>query len=285
MKIFESYIVKENDFSAYQMKTTMGTGFNALEKPEPLNDGYIDPEFSFDQANHFVLKVNDKKLDNLVDFIVRGDTIIFSNPLEEGDKITIEDSILDNVKIVTKNSYSRNAVFKIFSSLQKFKKNHTYNWSVNIKGVKYESKFATSFDPYYTTIKKIRLDTGTLLESVSDEIIAGFIYQNSKEAYEIIGDVDEIQPYVRNYVRYKTDIDLCYAIYLSISGKYGSQSKSIGNVEISKTIKLPYIDNMIARFKELLKPNEDLLNGDSNSVLSFVKAGDTQYPVSGRGVF
>lgn len=297
MRTIEVYIVKKDGFNTFELKNRKGIGFSNLNRPIPINDDeevvdgdeyeIITPIIPDDDEEHnFVVKLNGKELEYINDYNVINYKIIFNNPLMEGDKIEIYDSILNSVKVVTKNSYNRNALFKIFSSNINFKYNHTYEFALPVQGKLFSTEFETEHDPFYTTVKKIRLDTGDLLNKVSDNQIAALIYQYSKEVQDILGDdADSIPVYASNVVRYKTDIDLCWAIYLSISGKYGVKSKKVGTIEIEKNTKVPYIETMIKRFKELLAPNEELLNGDKDTVLSFVKAKSTEYTVPNRGVF
>lgn len=287
MRTVEVYIVKKDDTQIYELKNTKGIGFSKLDRPTPLKDAKNPVTILNDDNTHeFIVKVNGENMVNLVDYFTTETQIIFNNPLSEGDKIEIYDSILNSVKVVTKNSYNKNALFKIFGSNVNFKLNHTYEFSLPIQGKVFNTEFSTKYDPFYTTVKKIRLDTGDLLNNVSDNQIAALIYQYSKEVLDVLGDdADEIPVYASNVVRYKTDIDLCWAIYLSVSGKYGVKSKKIGTIEIEKNIKVPYIETMVKRFKELLAPNEELLNGEKDTVLAFVKANSTAYTVPDRGVF
>lgn len=296
MRTIEVYIVKEDGINSFELKNRKGIGFSNLNRPMPINDDEVvdGDEYEIitpiipddDEEHNFVVKLNGKELEYINDYNVINYKIIFNNPLMEGDKIEIYDSILNSVKVVTKNSYNRNALFKIFSSNINFKFNHTYEFVLPVQGKLFSTEFETEHDPFYTTVKKIRLDTGDLLNKVSDNQIAALIYQYSKEVQDVLGDdADSIPVYASNVVRYKTDIDLCWAIYLSISGKYGVKSKKVGTIEIEKNIKVPYIETMVKRFKELLAPNEELLNGDQDTVLSFVKAKSTEYTVPNRGVF
>lgn len=296
MRTIEVYIVKENGINSFELKNRKGIGFSNLNRPMPINDDEVvdGDEYEIitpiipddDEEHNFVVKLNGKELEYINDYNVINYKIIFNNPLMEGDKIEIYDSILNSVKVVTKNSYNRNALFKIFSSNINFKFNHTYEFVLPVQGKLFSTEFETEHDPFYTTVKKIRLDTGDLLNKVSDNQIAALIYQYSKEVQDVLGDdADSIPVYASNVVRYKTDIDLCWAIYLSISGKYGVKSKKVGTIEIEKNTKVPYIETMVKRFKELLAPNEELLNSDQDTVLSFVKAKSTEYTVPNRGVF
>lgn len=263
MKVIDVYIVKIKDYIKYTLVNPLGL-----------------------KADSFTVSVNDYELTNGNEYKNENNVLTFTNPLEIGDKIQINYSISDTVKIVTRNAYDKNSLYKIFSSNSKLKFNHAYNFSLNINGEAFNSKFYSKHDPFYTTIKKIRMDTGDLLDHATDYQISQLIYLHSKEAQDTLGDsISDIPVYATNVVRYQTDIDLCWQIYLSISGKYGVFKKKIGTIEVDQEVKLPMIDTMIKRFKELLKPNEELLNGDKKTASSFVRAGNTTYTVANRGVF
>lgn len=281
MNICEIYIVKEDNFSVYEINNTFGIGFKkatASKADRTKRESELAPGI--------IVLVNDIELNMGDDYIIEDDTLKFSNPLNTGDKITIKDSILNSVKVVTKNSYDKNSMYKLYSSKAKFRFNHNYKMIIGIGDTFHEMSFMTKYDPFYATVSKVRLDTGDLLENATDEQIARVIYSNSKETLEILGDdVETIPTYAKNYVRYKTNIDLCYSLYLSMTGKGGSYSKKIGDISIDGSTKLPYLSDMLSRFRELLKPNEDLLNSESAKVVSFVKGNSTEYPVSSRGVF
>lgn len=244
-----------------------------------MSDEYLPIE-------NFDVRVNDIELNYGEHYTVVDNVVNFANKLSQGDKITIKDSILNSVKIVSKSSYDRNSLFKMYSDKVKLRYNHTYKMIMSVLETDYELSFMTKYDPFYAAVDKIRLDTGDMLEHTSDEQIAKVIYSNSKDALQLLGeDVDVVPKYAKNYVRYKTNIDLCYALYLSMTGKVGSYSKRVGDITIESSTKLPFLKDMIGRFKELLKPNEDLMNSENIGVLSFVKAKKSEYPVSNRGVF
>lgn len=281
MNLCEIYIVKKDDFDTYEVNNTFGEGFKKVT-PSPLNRKSKEAN----EVPNIKVFVNDYELRFNQDYNVEGNTLKFSNPLMTGDKITIKDSILNSVKIVSKSSYDRNSLFKMYSDKVKLRYNHTYKMIMSVLETDYELSFMTKYDPFYAAVDKIRLDTGDMLEHTSDEQIAKVIYSNSKDALQLLGeDVDVVPKYAKNYVRYKTDIDLCYALYLSMTGKVGSYSKRVGDITIESSTKLPFLKDMIGRFKELLKPNEDLMNSEDVGVLSFVKAKKSEYPVSNRGVF
>lgn len=254
MECYEIYIVKKNTFTEYT--------------PNILKDGAI-------------VKVNDIELNETNgDFSIENYKIIFNNPLTIGDKVIIANSILDNTKVATKSSYDTNALIRLFSSATKLKLNHEYTLSLATEHGVFENKFTALYSPFYSNIKTVRTDTGSLLDATSDESIAFLMYKNSKSATELLGgDIEVVPSYVKNYVRYMTDLDLCQSFYTSTSGSYGKRSKSIGDMSIDIEVKLPCIKDMMLRFKELLKPLEDLMNGDKVTAESYVKDGSTAYTV------
>lgn len=262
MKVTDIYLVKKDDYNNYKMNNP----------------------FSY-TSDKFSIIVNDYPLNETTDYTITDNILVFNNPLSIGDKIQLEYSISDSVKIVTRNSYSRDSLYKIFSSNAKFKLNHTYDFILKVQGELFSNKFNTKHDPFFTTVKKIRLDTGDILNGATDFQISQIIYMYSKEVQDILGVGSAVPVSATNVVRYKTDIDLCWAIYCSISGKYGKIEKKVGTIEILKETKLPLIEAMVKRFKDLLKPNEENLNGSSLTAASFVKAGSKAYTVPNRGVF
>lgn len=240
-----------------------------------------------------VVKVNGEEIEYGITYNEnKSNTILFTRTLMPGEIIQIEyETTLS--KVVSKNPYSKNAIYPMFTSEVKFKFNHKYEFFVKADE-DYMVNFQSKYDPYYSTVDRVRTDTGGLLDNVRDEIIANVIYDNSKLVIEKLGGQEAAEErmeegvpmYVKNFVRYKTDIDLCYAIYLSKTGKIGSFKKKLGDLDVSNEVKLPYLNDMLSRFRELLKPNEDLVDGDSlDFTMGFVKAKQTAYPVASRGVF
>ena len=78
---------------------------------------------------------------------------------------------------------------------------------------------------------------------------------------------------VKNWVKFKTEIDLIYARYLGISYNYGSIKKEIGDIHVEKSTKLPDLDNLLDRLKGWFEEADKEIKG-INSVATFVKAGD-----------
>ena len=320
MKVTEVYVNKE-DITEYSLHEALGNGYsiliqiaedsinNAVEtynnllldetidtKDLNINDLVIEEETGLeipqDEEIVFSININGKECEPFKDYYIYENTIIFSKPLKIGSMIKITDEV-NAAKINTKNSYNKNALFHTYSSEQKFKYNNKYTFTLTVNEEEHTISFGTQYDPFYCSMSKIRSDMGSMISGVTDNQIAKLIYEHSKEVFvtmtnnsklEDLTDIEKKQ-YIQNIVRYKTDIDLCWLLYYAVSGKYGTITKQIGTIEIEKTTKLPYIETMLKRFQGELQELENQLNDGTNTVVSFVKAGDTSYTVPDRGVF
>lgn len=284
MRSIECYIVK---------KTT-----NLYEIQNKNIDSYLSILNESSPLDSFFLYLNKELLEIDKDFYFSNGIIYFSNEVEEGSLIEVIDEISKEFnKVITKNSYDRNSLFKLYSKDLKLKYNHKYILTadaINVDDIKdFKYTVYASHDPFYTTVSQIRTDCNDFIIDLSDEQIAKMIYLNSKIAKECLDEKNDsasssgittnktIPRYVKNYVRYKTDIDLCTSIYLAISGKFGSINKTIGSINISKDIKLPYLKDILKKFEEYLKPLEDNLKSHTFSATAFVKA-KTQFPYPGK---
>ena len=320
MKVTEVYINKE-EITEYPLHEAIGNGYsvliqiakesidNAIEtynnllldetvdtKELNINDLVVEEETGLeipqDEEIIFSINIDGKEYEPFKDYYIYDNFIIFAEPLEVGSMIKITDEV-NVTKIITKNSYNKNALFNVYSSEQKFKYNNKYTFTLNVNEEEHTISFGTQYDPFYCSISKIRSDMGSMINGVTDNQIAKLIYEHSKEVFitmtnnsktEDLTDIEKKQ-YIQNIVRYKTDIDLCWLLYYAVSGKYGTITKQIGTIEIEKTTKLPYIETMLKRFQGELQELENQLNDGTNTVVSFVKAGDTSYTVPDRGVF
>lgn len=218
-------------------------------------------------------------------------TVVFTNPVREGSLLTVAFKTQAK-KALTRRLVPMQELYPLYTSELTLATNTTYDYILHLKGEVFSKKYRTKYDPYYTTIKTIRNDTGSLLKSIKDDGIDKLIHENSLVVEDLLGDrlegeftVDgKVTLPVSNYVRYKTDIDIVNAIYLSMCGRYGKFDKMLGTLEVSNDYKLPELEDMLARFKELLKLYEDAFKGP-DTPLSFRKSSSNEYTVIQRGIF
>jgi hypothetical protein len=115
------------------------------------------------------------------------------------------------------------------------------------------------------------------------ELTASGDYQYYSNADEI--DLKEIPYYAKQWVRYKTELDLLDAVYRAIASKQGRERKKLGNMEIERQYTLPYLSDLKKGIKEKLVPFERLLTGRKVIAKATKKAGSTTYPLSDRRSF
>ena len=226
--------------------------------------------------------------------------VIFTRPLEEEDKVTIETKE-NTTKILSYGKRdSINAAFQRFSSIPKLNFNNRYKVRITLDNNPIEWSFSTMLTPYWSTIKKIQEDIGEFIPGFTDEYIASVIHRNSWELLQRIQEAEESgsdglnegavesttanadneyeskSRLINNWVRYKTEIDLIYARYYGISFQYGTKEKSIGDIKIRNERKLPYIDNLLDKLNGYLKDAENAIFGSMNFAATFQK-GSTKY--------
>lgn len=261
-----------------------------------VEDGSIKASF---EPNEDSIKVNRGKTFFYVNKFDR--SIIYLDDNYEGKvvSVTYEYSCNNNVKVysVVPNAP---ALFNKYSDEDSLISNNIYEASLEIDNVEYKSSFLSRIEPLYSSVSVIRSDTGTLLEEYTDFMITNCINRNSLLAYDILknsvdeddyttssDDEVEITSAAKQFVRYKTDLDLVNAKYLSIVGNLGTNKKKISSLDIETTQDLPELEDMLSYFREKVKEYEDELKlGTSTSIaVTFVKASGSTYPVDSRNSF
>lgn len=237
--------------------------------------------------------------------------IIFNRKISEGDIISIiSNNEVENIQVI---SFGRrdttNALYKKYTSVQKLNFNNRYKIHIKINDKDIDWQFTTKLTPMFCTVKKIQEDIGEFIQGFTEEYIISVIHNNS---WEIINRINEaledddasenmtiediivpntetneyISPNrnVSKWVKIKTEIDLIYARYYGISYNYGSVTKTIGDITIQKSTKLPYIDELLKRLNGELENVEEVIFGGINFIGSAVK-GSVNYQYSERGTF
>ncbi|MCR3758682.1 hypothetical protein KYB31_06690 [Clostridium felsineum] len=216
------------------------------------------------------------------DYTSQDDTHIkFNYPLAKNDKIAIVSLIpLDGVpiKIISTKDMDPNSIYEKYGSIAKLQNNNEYTVSIKIKGKNYEWKFTSAYNPSYTTVKKIRMDTGDLLTN-DDETINYLIYLNSKEIdmlYKVYSknsqaSNDIVTPSViiqwkEAWVRYKTDLDLLNSTYISLNNITSGVTQKIGDIEISKKSESPLLTELQERFMLLFNRYDDFIKNVNSAV-------------------
>lgn len=234
------------------------------------------------------------------DYLTVQDTgrVLFNNPLTEGDLVAMISTVATrkiSMEIVSPGRSDKpTALYKKYGTAQRFKANNEYTVHLVIDREPVEWAFISKLQPFYTTTRKIWEDIGEFIEGFTDKYICSMIFRNSLAVNELIDELaaqeDPIENVhyeqdpetgeftgdnsaIKNWVRYKTEIELIYARYYGISYRYGSVRKEIGDLSIEKSTKLPYLDQLLDRLKDLFDEADKVIRG-LNTVASAIKAGD-----------
>lgn len=231
------------------------------------------------------------------DYLTVQDTgkVIFNNPLDEGDIVSIISNIASkriNLEIVSSGRADKpNALYKKYGTVKRLKENNKYEVQICLDKELYKWNFVTKLNPLFVSSKKIWEDIGEFIEGFTEEYINSMIYRNSVEVIELIdelanseeaienvtyetdndGNYTTTYRAIKNWVRYKTEVELVMARYYGISYRYGTVRKEVGDISIEKSTKLPYIDNLLDRIKDQFEEADNTIRG-INIVASGVKA-------------
>lgn len=231
------------------------------------------------------------------DYLTVQDTgkVIFNQPLDEGDIVSVISNIASrkiNLEIVSSGRADKpNALYKKYGTVQRLKANNKYEIHLCLDKDIFKWHFVSKLNPLLVSSKKIWEDIGEFIEGFTEEYINSMLYRNGVEVIELIdelanadeavenvtyetdseGNISTNSRAVKNWVRYKTEIELVMARYYGISYRYGSVRKEVGDISIEKSTKLPYIDNLLDGLKDQFQEADNTIRG-INIVASGVKA-------------
>lgn len=233
------------------------------------------------------------------DYLTVQDTgkVIFNEPLSEGDIVSVISTVASNkinLEIVSSGKADKpNALYKKYGTVKRLKPNNVYEVHLCLDKDIIKWDFVSHLNPLFVSSKKIWEDIGEFIEGFTERYINSMLYRNSVEVielidelanqeeavenvtYEINEDGDYITTYraIKNWVKFKTEIELVMARYYGISYRYGSIRKEVGDISIEKSTKLPYIDNLLDRLKDQFEEADKVIRG-LNTVASAIKGGD-----------
>lgn len=221
------------------------------------------------------------------DYLTVPDTgkVIFKNPLYKGDVVSIVSNIASNrinLEIISSGRADKpNALYKKYGTVNRLKPNNDYKINLVIGKEILEWSFVSKLTPLFSSSRKIQEDIGEFIVGFTEKYINSMLYRNSVEVIELIDElanqedpvenvtyeVDEDGNYtgshkaIKEWVRYKTDIDLIMARYYGISYQYGSIKKEVGDISIEKNRKLPYLDELLKRLQKGFDAADEQIRG------------------------
>ncbi len=276
-------------------KYSVNEKFTAAQNQQVFN---IEKPFINDTISVFV-NGNLQTLGEGEDYLTVQDTgkVIFNYPLNEGDIVSVISNVASqkiNLEIISSGKADKpNALYKKYGTVKRLKENNKYEVQICIDKDIFKWNFVSKLNPLFVSSKKIWEDIGEFIEGFTDTYINSMIYRNSVEVIELIdelanqdeavenvtyetdgdGNYTTANRAVKNWVRYKTEINLVMARYYGISYRYGSVRKEVGDISIEKTTKLPYIDNLLDGLKDQFEEADNTIRG-INIVASGVKGID-----------
>lgn len=197
----------------------------------------------------------------------------------------------------------------VYGSGQYLQPNQIYVVKLNIPGVEpYTFKFTSRYQPLYSSAKVVRSDCGGLLDELSDDDIWFAIWLTSKNAEDLLvrkGLIEaaatpeeqtqaiaellhsdrSLRYAFSQYVRYRTAVDLIRAAYLGIAGQTGQIQKKLGDMSVLRERRIPSLDDMLKGLQREADEWEARLTPSRNRVVTVVRAGASQYPISERRSF
>lgn len=231
------------------------------------------------------------------DYLTVHDTgkIIFQRPLDAGDTVSVVSNIASkriNLEIVSPGRSDKpDALYKKYGTAKRLKLNNKYEVSICIGRDIARWNFISKLSPMFCSSRKIWEDIGEFIEGFTEEYINSMLYRSSCEVIELIDElaaqedpvenvtyeVDSDGNYtgshsaVKNWVKYQTEINLVMARYYGISFHYGSEHKEVGDINVERNVKLPYLDDLLDNLKDKWQDADDKIRG-INIVASGVKA-------------
>ena len=233
------------------------------------------------------------------DYLTVQDTgkVIFNEPLSEGDIVSVISTVASkkiNLEIISSGKADKpNALYKKYGTVKRLKPNNVYEVHLCLDKDIIKWNFVSHLNPLFVSSKKVWEDIGEFIEGFTERYINSMLYRNSVEVIELIDElanqeeavenvtyeINEDGEYtttyraIKNWVKFKTEIELVMARYYGISYRYGSVRKEVGDISIEKSTKLPYIDNLLDRLKDQFEEADKVIRG-LNTVASAVKGSD-----------
>lgn len=173
----------------------------------------------------------------------------------------------------------------IYGEGERLLPNQEYHLSLSVKNEPLKSvTFTSRYSPAYSTVRIIRSDFRTLFQDYTDIEIYQLIHMNSTLANEIASTEigAEIPFYAKQYVRYKTELDMVTDLMIQLSSQSGSKDKSLGELRIANQYSAPKLDGIMKLLERRLMTWEVQLAGVQSSPSSAVRAGDSEFPLNGR---
>lgn len=220
-------------------------------------------------------------------------TIRFNFQLSEDDVIVTEHKVYFDDKKITVIGKKAESIFQRYGDDKTLFENQKYTLTFRYEDQEFSQSFMTFLTPLYSTVKTVREDLGAVIEEIPDERILYLLFQNSILSQNIANEENlallqssEKVPFVfKQYVRYRTEVDLITSIYLLISGRQGSATKNLGTFKVDRRYQFNAIglETILDDLKNKQRSSERALTraARSSPLVGAVKGGtNNPYPLT-----
>ncbi len=182
-------------------------------------------------------------------------TITMAIPLRVDDLLITENPGYVSVRAKAIIADSPRALFPQFGTENRLQNNQRYTLSFHYNGEPRSITFLSAFNPMYSSVSIIRMDLSDIISKIPDARIATMIYLNSVQAdlmftTEFEDAEDGVVPNAaKQYVRYKTGLDIMLAIYLHMSARGDGDHFVLGALEVEKKYNLADIRPLLSELK------------------------------------
>jgi hypothetical protein len=224
--------------------------------------------------------------------------IQFLYQLSSQDVVVTQHQVYFSDKLVEVISDTK-GLFSRYGTGDRLLNNQKYTAIFNYNGQTFQTTFYTKMSPLFTSLPVIKNDMADAFDSFDEYKLLLQIYLNSVLALNIAGEdqLKEIQDalnngtqlpyYAKQFVRYRTELDMMLAIYFSLSGRSGvSERKQLGELTVDRSnrfVATMNIEPLLAELKTKVATWEKILRGNKSKspVRSAVRGGSSNpYPLT-----
>lgn len=207
-------------------------------------------------------------------------TITFRFQLSSQDVVITQHLVYYDDKAVKVITDDKQSLFHRYGLEDRLKKNQKYTVTFNYGPQEMSFSFYTRMEPLYSTVETIRGDLGVFISTITDFQIMYLIHENSKIAEqefatELEDNNGEPTFAMRQWVRYRTELDLVLQLYMHQMGRSGSDHMILGQLEIERRSNLGDYEPLMKELKAKLMKYQRR----GSPVRTAVKGGST-YPLN-----
>lgn len=226
-------------------------------------------------------------------------TIRFKFQLSSEDVVITQQSVWFDDKVVSVIGEKDAGLFSKYGAGKRLLENQKYTAIFKYADQTFTTSFFTKMSPMFSSVSVIKSDMADAFDSFDINQLMMQIYLNSVLALNIAGEtqLEEINTamtaktqlpyYAKQFVRYRTELDMMTALWMSLSKSSGtSEKKTLGELSVERRnsfLGTQNIEPFLSDLKEKSKTWEKLLRGGTTSspMATAVRGGSSYaYPLT-----